>query len=147
MFQTTITANVTRDPELRYTATGKAVVNLPLAHNSRTKVNGDWVDGETTYLEAVLWEDMAEHVAETLHRGDRVLVTGEITVEAYTGTDGAKRTKVVLRAEDIGPSLRFTTAEVHKTTRGGQRPALQAVNGGQASVGSWSASAADTPAY
>lgn len=122
MFQTTITANVTRDPELRYTASGKAVVNLPLAHNSRTKVGSDWVDGETTYLEAVLWEDMAEHAAETFHRGDRVLVTGEITVEGYTGTDGAKRTKVVLRAEDIGPSLRFATAQIRKTTRATDQP-------------------------
>jgi single-strand DNA-binding protein len=118
MFQTTITANVTRDPELRYTDSGKAVVNLPLAHNSRTKVDGQWVDSETTYLEAELWEDMAEHVAETLRRGDRVLVAGDITVKAYPGTDGQKRTKVVIKAEEIGPSLRFATAQIHKTTRG-----------------------------
>ena len=120
MFQTTLTANVTRDPELRYTNAGKAVLNLSLAHNSRTKdTNGQWVDGETTFLEAVLWEDLAEHAAESLHRGDRVLVAGAVTVEAYATSEGEKRTTVRIRVEEIGPSLRFANAEVKRTHRGG----------------------------
>lgn len=120
MFHTTITANVTRDPDLRYTQDGKAVVNLSLAHNSRTKdSNGQWVDGETTFLEATVWEHVAEHVAESLHRGDRVIVAGELSVEGYTGSDGTSRTRVRIRVDELGPSLRFASASVRKAERSG----------------------------
>jgi single-strand DNA-binding protein len=109
--------NLTADPELRFTPSGKAVANVRIAVNHRTKSGDDWTDGEPTFYDITLWEKTAEYAAESLRKGDRILVNGLVHTEAWTDSDGAKRTKQVIDSAEIGASLRFGTVEVNRTKR------------------------------
>ena len=118
--QITTAGNLTGDVELRFTPSGKAVANVRLAVNHRVRQGEGWVDGEPTYYDVTLSEKAAEHAAESLRTGDRVLVTGQVHTEAWTDSEGAKRTKQVITDAEIGASLRFTTVEIAATQR--ERP-------------------------
>ena len=110
----TVVGNVTRDPELRYTQSGKATVNVGIAVNRRYQVNGEWQE-QTSYMNVVAWDQLAENIAASLTKGSRVLVTGRLDVREYESREGGKRTAVEIVADEIGPSLRWATASVERT--------------------------------
>lgn len=116
----TLIGNLTQDPELRFTPSGAAVANFTIASTPRQfdKQSNEWKDGETLFMRCSVWRDAAENVAESLTRGSRVLVSGRLKSRSYE-KDGEKRTVVELDVEEVGPSLRYATAKVNKTQRGG----------------------------
>jgi single-strand DNA-binding protein len=117
--QITLVGNVTGEPELRYTPGGRAVCNFTVAStpSSYDKATSSYVDGETLFMRCSVWRDTAEHVAESLARGSRVVVTGRVKSRSYEAKDGTKRTSVELDVDEIGPSLRYATATVKKAAR------------------------------
>src|SRR3954454_24894242 len=96
--ETTITVigNLTDDPELRFTPSGAGVANFAVASTPRTldRASGEWKDGDPLFLNCAVWRDPAEHVAESLHKGDRVIVQGRLRQRSYETKDGEKRTVV-----------------------------------------------------
>ncbi len=110
----TVVGNVTRDPELRYTQSGKATVNVGIAVNRRYQVNGEWQE-QTSYMNVVAWDQLAENIAASLTKGTRILATGRLDIREYTDREGAKRTAVDIIADEIGPTLRWATATVERT--------------------------------
>jgi single-strand DNA-binding protein len=117
----TIIGNITNDPELRFTPSGAAVANFTVASTPRTfdRQANEWKDGETLFLRCSVWRDAAENVAESLQRGTRVLVSGRLRSRTYETKEGEKRTVFELDVDEVGPSLRYATAKVAKTSRGG----------------------------
>jgi single-strand DNA-binding protein len=117
----TVVGNVTDDPELRFTPAGAAVANFTVASTPRTfdRNSNEWKDGDTLFLRCSVWRQAAENVAESLHRGNRVIVQGRLRQRSFETREGEKRTVVELEVDEVGPSLRFATAKVSKTTRGG----------------------------
>ncbi|MEU4425123.1 single-stranded DNA-binding protein [Actinoplanes sp. NPDC024001] len=121
--ETTITVigNLTDDPVLRFTPSGAAVANFRIASTPRTldRQSGEWKDGEPLFLACNIWRDAAEHVAESLQRGARVIVQGRLRQRSYETKEGEKRTVIELEVDEIGPSLRYATAKVQKMSRSG----------------------------
>lgn len=117
----TIIGNLTADPELRFTQSGRAVANFTVASTPRyfDREAGEWKDGEATFLRCNIWQQAAENVAESLTRGSRVIVSGRLKQRTYETREGDKRTVVELTADEIGPSLRYATAKVTKVKRSG----------------------------
>ncbi|OOB90725.1 single-stranded DNA-binding protein [Rathayibacter sp. VKM Ac-2630] len=117
----TVVGNLTSDPELRHTQNGKAVANFTIASTPRTfdKQSNQWVDGEALFLRASVWEEFAEHVAGSLTKGSRVVATGKLKQRSYETKEGEKRTSIELEIDEIGPSLRYATAQVTRTAGGG----------------------------
>ena len=115
----TIIGNLTADPELRYTGTGTAVAAFTVAASRRVydQGSGQWKDGDTLFLRCSAWRDLADHAAETLTKGMRVIVTGRLRQRQYETPDGDKRTVYEVEADDVGPSLKWATAKIAKTTR------------------------------
>jgi len=111
---TTIVGNLTADPELRYTQNGLAVVNFTVASTPRTfdKQKNEWVDGEALFMRCSCWREFAEHVAGSLTKGSRVIVQGRLKQRSYDDKEGNKRTTIELEVDEIGPSLRYATAQV-----------------------------------
>ncbi|MGH2690812.1 MAG: single-stranded DNA-binding protein [Actinomycetota bacterium] len=117
--QVTVVGNLTREPELRYTPSGAAVAKFGLAVNrSYTNRNGEKVE-DTSFFNVNAWRQLAENVAESLTTGTRVIVSGRLQSRSWETEDGQKRTVVEIEADEVGPSLRWATASVTKTTRGG----------------------------
>jgi single-strand DNA-binding protein len=116
----TVIGNVTRDPELRFTPSGQATVTFGLAVNRRwqNKQNQEWEEA-TSYFDVVCWREMAENVAETLQRGARAIVTGRLEQRSWETQEGDKRSKIEIVADEVGPSLRWATAQVSKNERRG----------------------------
>jgi len=116
----TLVGNLTRDPELRFTTGGRGVASFGLAVGRRYQQNGEWQE-QTSYFNIVAWGQMGENAAATLTKGMRVLVTGRLEQREYTTREGDKRTAIEINADEIGPSLRWATAQVERTPReGGQ---------------------------
>jgi single-strand DNA-binding protein len=117
----TVIGNLTDDPELRFTPSGAAVANFTVASTPRflDKATNEWKDGDALFLRCSVWRQAAENVAESLHRGGRVIVTGRLKQRSYETKEGEKRTVYELEVDEIGPSLRFATAKVTKASRGG----------------------------
>jgi single-strand DNA-binding protein len=117
----TVVGNLTDDPELRFTPSGAAVAKFRIASTPRTldRQSGEWKDGEPLFLACNIWREAAEHVAESLQRGARVIVQGRLRQRSYETREGEKRTVYELEVDEIGPSLRYATAKVQKTTRSG----------------------------
>ena len=146
----TVVGNLTADPELRYTQNGRAVANLTIASTPRTfdKQANEWKDGEALFMRASVWQDFAEHVAGSLHKGSRVIAQGRLTQRSYQDREGNNRTSIELEIDAIGPDLRYATAQVTRATqgqgRGGQRPAQTApqdepwATPGSSSTDAWS---------
>lgn len=108
----TFTGNLTADPELRFTASGQAVANFSVAVTGRTKnAAGEWKDGNVTFFRCAAWRSLAEHIDESLHKGDRVTVTGTISSRPYEH-QGEKRLSWDVECDDLGLSLRFAGARV-----------------------------------
>jgi single-strand DNA-binding protein len=116
--QITIVGNLTDDPELRYTANGAAVANFTVAHSTRIRdAAGNWSDGETSFFRVNVWRGLAENAAESLTRGTRVVVTGRLRQRSWENQEGEKRSMIEIEADDVGPSLKWATAKVEKTSR------------------------------
>jgi len=115
----TIVGNLTGDPELRFTPAGHAVADFTVASTPRTfdRQAGQWRDGEPLFLRCTAWRQLAEHAAESLTRGTRVIVTGRLRQRSFELTEGVTRTVTELDVDELGPSLRHSTARVTKTTR------------------------------
>jgi single-strand DNA-binding protein len=144
----TVVGNLTDDPELRFTPSGAAVAKFRIASTPRTldRQSGEWKDGEPLFLACNIWRDAAEHVAESLQRGTRVIVQGRLRQRSYETREGEKRTVYELEVDEIGPSLRYATAKVQRMNRsGGGGGGFGASSGGgnrQPSSGGSSASGA-----
>ncbi len=119
--QITIVGNLTSDPELRYTPSGQAVARFSVASTPRFRDNasGEWKDGDPLFLSCDIWRQAAENVAETLQRGMRVIVQGRLRQRSYETREGEKRTVYEVTVDEVGPSLRYASAKVTKTTRSG----------------------------
>ncbi|WP_378735057.1 single-stranded DNA-binding protein [Nocardia brasiliensis] len=117
----TVIGNLTADPELRFTPAGAAVANFTVASTPRVfdRNSNEWKDGEALFLRCNIWREAAENVAESLTRGSRVIVSGRLKQRSYETREGEKRTVVELEVDEVGPSLRYATAKVNKTSRGG----------------------------
>jgi len=116
----TLVGNLTDDPELRYTPNGQAVAKFRVASTPRVydkQANG-WKDGEPLFLACTVWQQAAEHVAESLTRGMRVIVSGRLRQRSYETSEGEKRTVFEVQVDEVGPSLRYATAQVKKMQRG-----------------------------
>lgn len=132
---TTITGNLTREPEIRYTKDGQPNTLLGVAVNRR------WQDRETrqweestSFFDVICWRELAENVALSLTKGMRIMVTGRLEQRSWENEDGERRSKVEIVAEEVGPSLRFATADVHRTSRAqGPEAASDADEPGQGS--------------
>jgi single-strand DNA-binding protein len=129
----TVVGNLTDDPELRFTPSGAAVAKFRVASTPRflDKQSGEWKDGEPLFLACNIWRDAAEHVAESLQRGSRVIVTGRLRQRSYETREGEKRTVIELEVDEIGPSLRYATAKVQKMARSGGGGGFGASGGGR----------------
>jgi len=116
----TVVGNLTADPELRFTPSGAAVANFTVASTPRTfdRQSNEWKDGEALFLRCNIWRQAAEHVAESLTRGTRVIVSGRLKQRSFETKEGEKRTVIELEVDEIGPSLRYATAKVNKSARG-----------------------------
>ena len=115
-----LVGNITRDPELRFTPSGQATASFGLAVNRRwqNKQSQEWEEA-TSFFDIVCWREMAEHASESLGKGSRVMVSGRLEQRSWETQDGDKRSKVEVVADEVGPSLRWATAEVRKSERRG----------------------------
>jgi len=121
----TLVGNLTDDPELRFTAQGAAVANFRIAVSKRIRdpQTNEWKDGDTSFFRVNVWRQLAENVAESLTRGTRVIVTGTLKMRQWETQEGEKRSVVEVEATEVGPSLKWATAKMEKTSRqsGGQQ--------------------------
>lgn len=116
----TIIGNLTADPELRFTQSGVAVANFTIASTPRTfdKQRNEWVDGEALFLRSTIWRDAAENVASSLEKGARVVAQGRLKQRSFTDKEGNNRTVIEMDVDEIGPSLKYATADVTKVKKG-----------------------------
>ncbi len=117
----TVVGNLTADPELRYTQNGLPVANFTIASTPRNfdRQANEWKDGEALFLRASVWRDFAEHVAGSLTKGSRVIATGRLKQRSYQDKEGNNRTAIELEIDEIGPSLRYATAQVTRAASSG----------------------------
>lgn len=129
----TVVGNLTDDPELRFTPSGAAVANFTVASTPRNfdKNTNEWVDGEAMFLRCSIWRQAAENVAESLQRGMRVVVQGRLKARSYEDREGQKRTVFEIEVDEVGPSLKFATAKVNRTSRQGGGGGYSQGGGGQ----------------
>ena len=129
----TVVGNITRDPELRFTNTGQATATFGLAVNRRwqNRQNQEWEEA-TSFFDVVCWREMAENASESLEKGSRVIVTGRLEQRSWETPEGDKRSKIEIVADEIGPSLRWATAQVVRNERkaGGDKEMAYAGGGG-----------------
>jgi len=112
-----LVGNLTRDPELRFIPSGAAVANFGVAINTRRKEGNEWVDSDPEFYDVVCWRELAENVAESLLKGQRVVVVGKLSQRSWQQDDGSTRSKVEVVADSVGPDLRWATAQVTRTER------------------------------
>ena len=117
----TVVGNLVDDPELRFTPSGAAVANFRIASTPRTfdRQTNEWKDGDALFLSCSIWRQAAENVAESLQKGMRVVVQGRLKSRQYETREGEKRTVMEIDVDEIGPSLKYATAKVTRTTRQG----------------------------
>jgi len=118
----TLVGNLTREPELRFTQSGQAIATLGIAVSRRYQQNGEWQE-KTSFFNVTAWGQLGENAASSLTKGSRAIVTGRLEQRSYETQDGEKRSVVEVVADEIGPSLRWATAQVDRNDRregGGQ---------------------------
>jgi single-strand DNA-binding protein len=116
----TLTGNVTADPELRFTPNGQAVGSFTVAQTPRRydRDAGKYVDGDTVFMRVSVWRDQAQQVAESIQKGNRVVVTGTLLQRSYEDREGNKRTSIEVRADDVAASMRYATVSIKRAARG-----------------------------
>ena len=119
-----VVGNVTRDPELRFTPNGQATASFGLAVNRRwqNRQSQEWEES-TSFFDVVCWRELAENAAESLSRGARVIVSGRLEQRRWETPEGERRSRVEIIADELGPSLRWATAQVVKNERAASRGA------------------------
>ena len=129
----TVVGNLVDDPELRFTPSGAAVANFRIASTPRImdRQTNEWKDGDALFLSCSVWRQAAENVAESLQKGMRVVVQGRLKQRQYETREGEKRTVVELDVDEVGPSLKYATAKVTRTTRQGGGGGYSGGGGGQ----------------
>jgi single-strand DNA-binding protein len=115
-----ITGNLTDDPEVTFTPNGAAVCNFRLAVTPRIREGDTWKDGETSFFRVTAWRQLAEHVGDSLSKGDRVIVLGQLRARSWETPEGERRSVVEVTAEEVGPSLKWATAKPERTTANGR---------------------------
>ncbi len=117
----TVVGNLVADPEIRYTNSGVPFASFTIASTPRTfdKQSNEWKDGEGLFLRSTVWREFAEHVANSLTKGMRVIARGNLRQRSYDDKDGVRRTAYELDIDEIGPSLRYATAQVARTSQQG----------------------------
>jgi single-strand DNA-binding protein len=135
--QITITGNLVDDPELRFTPAGQPVARFRVASTPRFRDNatGEWKDGDSLFLTCNVWRQAAEHAAESLTRGMRVIVAGRLRQRSYETKEGEKRTVYEVEVDDVGPSLRNASAKVNRVARANGNGGGQGGQGGSAASG------------
>jgi single-strand DNA-binding protein len=111
---TTIVGNLVEDPELRFTSSGIAVANLGVAVTQRIQQDGQWRNGDTSFLKVNVWRGQAEHLADSLSMGDRVMVTGRLGQRSWETPEGDQRSVTEIEADEVGASLKWATAKVER---------------------------------
>ena len=112
----TIVGNLTRDPELRFTAGGKGIASFGVAVNRRWQQNGEWQE-KVSFFNVSAWDTLGENAAASLTKGTRIIVTGRLEQREYETKEGEKRNVVEIVADEIGPSLRWGRAGVKRIAR------------------------------
>lgn len=112
----TLVGNLTKDPELRYTTGGRGVASFGLAVNRRYQVNGEWQE-QVSFFNVVAWGQLGENIAASATKGTRVIVAGRLEQRSWEAQDGTNRSVVEVVADEIGPSLRWATAQVERNPR------------------------------
>jgi single-strand DNA-binding protein len=107
----TITGNLTADPELKFTPNGAAVANFRVAVTSRVRDGNAWRDGDTSFYRVTAWRDLAANVTDSLAKGDRVVIVGQLRMRSWETPEGEQRSLVEVTADEVGPSLRWATAK------------------------------------
>ncbi len=117
----TLVGNLTADPELRFTPSGAPVANFTVASTPRTfdRATSEWKDGDAMFINCSVWRQAAENAAETLTKGMRVIVQGRLKSRSYETREGERRTVFEIEVDEVGPSLRYATAKVNRTSGGG----------------------------
>ena len=117
----TVVGNLTADPEIRTIGSGAAVASFTIASTPRTwnRNSNQFEDGQALFLRCSAWRDMAEHCAQSLSKGMRVIAQGRLQQRSYQAQDGSNRTVIEMTVDEIGPSLRYATAQVQKMQSGG----------------------------
>ena len=138
----TIIGNLVADVELRFTPSGAAVANFTVASTPRTfnKASNEWEDGNTLFLPCSIWRDAAEHCAESLTKGTRVIVQGRLQQRSYDDREGNKRTIYEVAVDEVGPSLLRATAVVTRATSSaqpGRQPAARQPAGRPQAADPW----------
>ncbi|MBA8827100.1 single-strand DNA-binding protein [Saccharopolyspora lacisalsi] len=145
--EVTIAGTLVADPEIKYLDSGACVANFTIAANDRRfdRDRGEWVDASATFLRCQIWRQAAEHVVESLGKGQRVLAVGALKQRSYETAEGEKRTAFELNVTELGPSLKFATATVRKAARSNNSG--DADPRGSAPPAGTSAKAADEPPF
>jgi single-strand DNA-binding protein len=117
--QTVIVGNLVDDPELRFTSNGMPVTNLRVAVTQRVLEGGAWRDGPTSFFRVNAWRETATHLAESLHKGDRVVVLGRLRQRSWETPEGERRSVAEIEADEVGASLRWVIARIERVTTGG----------------------------
>ena len=143
----TVVGNLTADPELRFTPSGAAVANFTVASTPRTfdRQSNEWKDGDPLFLPCSIWRQAAEHVAESLTKGTRVIVQGRLKQRSYDDREGNKRTICEVEVEEVGPSLTWATARVTRNDRSGAGQSRPQAQQQRPAGDPWAARSAEAP--
>ena len=117
----TITGNLTDDPELKFTPTGAPVANFRIAVTARVRDGEGWRDGDTSFFRINVWRQLAEHVADSLSKGDRAVVVGRLKSRSWETPEGEQRSTVEVDADEVAPSLRWAVAKPQRPERDGDQ--------------------------
>ncbi|MEV6961895.1 single-stranded DNA-binding protein [Streptomyces sp. NPDC051207] len=120
----TIIGNLTADPELKFTASGQALAKFTVASTPRMfdRESNQWKDGTSTFFRCAAWRTLAEHVAESLGKGSRVVLSGRIRQHDWQTPEGENRSMLAVEVDEIGASLRFTTVQINGKRTSGAAP-------------------------
>lgn len=115
----TVVGNLTADPELKTTQNGVSLCNFTIASTPRTfnRQTNQWDDGAALFMRCTAWRDLADHIVATMTKGMHVIAQGRLNQRQYQAQDGSQRSILELQIDEIGPSLRYATANVTKTSQ------------------------------
>jgi single-strand DNA-binding protein len=130
----TIVGNLTRDPELRFTQGGRAICTLGIAVSRRYQVNNEWKE-DTSFFNVVAWGQLGENAASSLTKGTRVMASGRLEQRSYETQGGEKKSVVEIIADEIGPSLKWASAQVDRNDRQAGEGQSNSRGGNTASTG------------
>jgi single-strand DNA-binding protein len=122
----TVTGNLTADPELRFTPNGAAVANFRIAVTTRVRDGNTWRDGETSFFRVNAWRQLAQHVTDSLSKGDRAVVIGRLKSRSWETAEGEQRSVIEIEADEIAPSLKWAIAKPERAARNGNGEAKPA---------------------